>query len=46
MNINVIESTEREALDIEAFAIEHPDVEKPPAGVYIIRNRPRAEACA
>lgn len=37
MNINVIESTEREALDIEAFAIEHPDVEKPPAGVYIIR---------
>ena len=37
MGTNVTEITEREELDIEAFAKEHPDLEKPPAGVYIIR---------
>ena len=37
MGTNITEITEREELDIEAFAKEHPDLEKPPAGVYIIR---------
>ena len=37
METNAVEPTEREELDIEAFAKEHPDRQKPPAGVYIIR---------
>lgn len=31
------ELTDCKDLDVEAFAKEHPDVEKPPAGIYIIR---------
>ena len=29
--------TDRKELDIETFAIEYPDLEKPPARVYVIR---------
>ena len=34
---STIESTDCKELDVEAFAKEHPDVDKPPAGIYIIR---------
>ena len=34
---STIVSTDCKELDVEAFAKEHPDVEKPPAGTYIIR---------
>ena len=37
METNTVEITDCEELDIEAFAKEYPDLEKPPAGVYIIR---------
>lgn len=36
-NQNAVESVELEELDVEIFAKEHPDCEKPRAGVYVIR---------
>ena len=36
-NDSTVEPAEREELDIEIFAKEHPDRTKPDAGVYIIR---------
>ena len=44
METSSVQFTDRKELDIEAFAIEHPTLEKPPAGVYIIRiDRERKE---
>ena len=44
METSSVQFTDLKELDIEAFAKEHPDLEKPPAGVYIIRiDRERKE---
>ena len=37
METSSVPLTDREELDIESFAKEHPDLEKPTADVYIIR---------